>query len=71
MPQVELTPENIAALVAAVIAVASAVTAMFPTQFKSNPLAPSRLTTAINSALRVLNLLALNVGRNRNADDPK
>lgn len=55
----ELAPDVLVALTGAVTA-ASVVTAMTPTKADD---------AAVNWVLRLLNTLALNVGRNRNMDD--
>ncbi len=53
-------PEQIALIIGAVVTIANAITAMFPTRAK-NPV--------LSGILRVLNILAINIGKNRNADD--
>lgn len=56
----DLDYEQIAALIAGVIALANAITAMTPTKTDNE---------IWNAISKVLNILALNVFKNKNADD--
>jgi len=58
--------QAVAGLIMAVIAVANIVTAATPTQ----TLMTGRVGFLVDVALRVLNVLALNIAKNTNADDP-
>ncbi|QDP58744.1 MAG: hypothetical protein GOVbin1573_31 [Prokaryotic dsDNA virus sp.] len=57
------------AAVPVIWAACGAVAAATPTKMDDRAL--GRATPAVNGLLRVLNVVALNVGRARNADDPK
>lgn len=58
---------NILEAVGVVALAANAITALTPTQIDNK--AQETTIKVINIALRVLNTLSVNVGRNRNADD--
>jgi hypothetical protein len=61
-------PAWLAAL-GAVLGAAKAITVLTPTQVDDDALGYA--TKAVNILLRIVNTLALNVGRDENADDPK
>ena len=56
----EVTPENIAAAISGVVAVAAAISAALPS--KTN-------VPWLDAFLKVVNILGLNVGKAKNADD--
>lgn len=58
---------NILEAVGLMVVAANAITAITPTQIDNK--AQETTIKIINVALRVLNTLSVNVGRNRNADD--
>lgn len=58
---------NILEGIGLVVVAANAITALTPTQLDNK--AQQKAVTAINVALRVLNTLSVNFGKNRNADD--
>lgn len=56
------------AIIGAVMLAANTITAATPTQADDQWL--GKITPYVNGALRALNLIAGNIGKNRNADDP-